>query len=295
MPNTVLDGILDWQPDASTADTNLPVAATSIGQGTPGDLAGELRRIKSELRGDSLLKSWERWKGLLNLAATGPVAFTFSTATTFLVNDNFVGASRPVAILGRRVAAILSGSTIYGTIVAAAFASPNTTVTVQWDSGALDATLTEIQFGIQQQTVPALQFPKRKTTNENTTNATLHSDAELFINGILPGFYDFDMQVFYQAPAVAGLQIGFSVSVGATGVYSVLFQNAGLPLMKILNTLATATTYPGDGTLQPLWVRGTVNFIDPQGIFQFVWSQATTNAQPCGIIAGSTLVLRKFG
>lgn len=149
MSNTVTDGILDWQNDSDGNDTNLPIPATNIGIATSGDLTGEFRRIKSELRGDSLLKSWERWKGLLSNTTLTPIAFTFSNLTTFLVNDNFVTASRAVATSGRRVRAIQAGSTLYGTINQATYAAPNTQVTVVWDSGGLDATLNEVQFGLE--------------------------------------------------------------------------------------------------------------------------------------------------
>jgi len=115
--------------------------------GQSGDLDGELRLIKSEIKGTVENLSWERWKGERNLADTANVAFTFSTATVFTVNDDFVGASRAVAILGRRVRANITGSVLYGTITVASFSSPTTTVTVVWDSGAMDATLTEISFG----------------------------------------------------------------------------------------------------------------------------------------------------
>ena len=120
-----------------------------MGDGQPGDLDGELRRIKSEIRAESLIKSWERWKGLLNLAGSDFVAFTFSDGTHFNVNDNLTHTNRRVAVVGRRVKAILSGCTIYGTIVSASFSTPFTSVAVLWDSGALDATLTEVQFGVE--------------------------------------------------------------------------------------------------------------------------------------------------
>jgi hypothetical protein len=115
--------------------------------GQPGDLDGEFRRIKSEIRALSILMSWERWKGLKNLAGTGNIAFTFVNATQFTVNDDFLNVNRNVAVIGRRVKASITGSTLYGSISAASFSSPNTTITVVWDSGSLDATLSEVQFG----------------------------------------------------------------------------------------------------------------------------------------------------
>lgn len=151
MSNPVTDNILNWQIDADAGDTNQPTSATAIGTGTVGDLAGELRRIKSEVRGESTTKSWERWKGLKNLAGTGDIAFTFVNGTTFTVNDNFTLSPglRPVAIVGRRVRGWIASGLIYGTISSASWSSPNTTIVVAWDSGALDATLIEIFFGLE--------------------------------------------------------------------------------------------------------------------------------------------------
>lgn len=157
MANPVTDALDDWQNDADAGDTNLPVDGTAMGTGQPGDLDGEFRRVKSEIRAESIIKSWERWLGLKNLAASGNIAFTYSSGTVFTVNDNFTSASRLVAVLGRRVRALLSGSTVYGTITAASFSSPTTTITVAWDSGSMDATLTEVQFGVEGRAVGMIQ------------------------------------------------------------------------------------------------------------------------------------------
>jgi len=147
--NPVVDTLVDWQNDSSSTDSNLPVAATSIGIGTAGDLTGELRRIKSEIRDLSINMSWERWKGLKNLTGAVNITFTYVSATSFTVNDNFLSANRNVAVLNRRVKAILSTGYIYGRIISASFVAPNTGIGVVWDSGALDATLTEVQFGLE--------------------------------------------------------------------------------------------------------------------------------------------------
>jgi hypothetical protein len=128
-----------------------------MGISQPGSLDGELRLLKSEMRKVSIALSWERWIGLKNLAASANIAFTFSSGTEFTVNDNFVGASRLVAVLGRRVRALLLGSTVYGTITAASFSSPNTTITVSWDSGSMDGSLSEVQFGPEGRAVGMIQ------------------------------------------------------------------------------------------------------------------------------------------
>jgi hypothetical protein len=120
-----------------------------MGDGQAGDLDGELRRIKSEVRRESLNKSWERWLGVKNLAGTGNVAFTFVSTNVFTVNDDFVGINRAVAYWGRKVRAFGSGGFLgLGSIIGYSYVAPNTTITVQWDPGSsMDATLTEVQFG----------------------------------------------------------------------------------------------------------------------------------------------------
>ena len=150
MPDSVTDTLVNWQPDASTNDSNLPQPLTPMGTGDSGDLAGELRRIKSEVRGISIAMSWERWLGLKNLAGTGNIAFTFVGVSQFTVNDNFVAPNRNVAVVGRKVRSMQPtgpAGFITGTISGATFSSPNTLVTVSWDAGVLSNTFTEIQFG----------------------------------------------------------------------------------------------------------------------------------------------------
>lgn len=158
MANPVTDNLANWQNDADSLDTNQPNNATAMGDGQAGDLDGEFRRVKSEIRAESLIKSWERWKGLKNnVSPAGNIAFTFSSGTVFTINDNFLTATRMVAVVGRRVRALLSGSTIYGTITVATFSNPTTTVTVLWDSGAMDGTLSEIQFGAELRSIGGVQ------------------------------------------------------------------------------------------------------------------------------------------
>jgi len=153
MANPVTDQLDVWKNDSTGNDTNLPAVGAAMGTGQVAELAGELRLLKSEIKGAVETLSWERWKGERNLADTANVAFTFSTATVFTINDDFVGATRAVAIVGRRVRATLAASTLYGVITIASFSTPTTTVTVLWDSGAMDAGLTEIAFGAEPRAV----------------------------------------------------------------------------------------------------------------------------------------------
>src|SRR5262252_2522983 len=129
MANPVIDKLTDWQNDANTTDSNQPTNATAMSDGAPGDLDGEFRRVKSEMRDESIIKSWERWKGLLNVAGTAFIAFTYVNQTQFSVNDNFTAEPRLVAQAGRRVRALLGTSTfIYGTILSVQFSAGSTLV-----------------------------------------------------------------------------------------------------------------------------------------------------------------------
>jgi hypothetical protein len=146
MADPVTDNqIIDWQPDAATSDTNLPQGASSMAPGGATELAGELRVIKSVCREESVNKSWERWSGLYG-------TLTIVDATHFTLSGNQLTSNvadpGPVEV-NRRIKAIFpSSDPLYGYISACVFATGTTTVTVIMDSGALDNTITEIQFGV---------------------------------------------------------------------------------------------------------------------------------------------------
>jgi hypothetical protein len=149
MSNPVSESIISWQSDAAVADTNLPVGGSNAGVGQSQDLSGNLRLLKSEMRGLSINASWERWRGVKNLAGTANIAFTYISPTQFSVNDDFTSANRLVAVVGRRVKALMNGyPTIYGTITAASAVGSTTTVTILGLGGTgINNALYEMQFG----------------------------------------------------------------------------------------------------------------------------------------------------
>jgi hypothetical protein len=177
--NPVTDTLTSWEDDAEGADSNQPTNVTRMDDGQAGDLDGELRLLKSEIRKESLNKSWERWLGKLNLAGTADIAFTYVSATSFTVNDNLTSASRTVAVAGRRVKATIVGSTLYGTIASAVWTSI-TTVTVVWDSGSLDASLSEVQFGPELRATIAIQSwgSRGQTSKNNPANPNTQYDLD---------------------------------------------------------------------------------------------------------------------
>lgn len=148
MANPVAEDLSSFQPDHAGNDSNQPVGASNAGIGQSQDVSGNLRLLKSVIRGLSIHMSWERWLGVKNLAGTANIAFTFSSGTVFTVNDNFSSSGRNIAVVGRRVRATLAASTIYGTISSAGFTAV-TTITVVWDSGSLTNPITEIEFGLE--------------------------------------------------------------------------------------------------------------------------------------------------
>lgn len=139
MSNPVTDGITEWADDANTTDSNTPAGASSMSPGGATELAGELRRIKSEVRGESVNKGWERWKGLYG-------TLNFIDATHFSLSGNqFTTNGGPVEIT-RRIKVTQTSGTAYCVIVDASFGAGVTTVTVI--GTALDAGLSEVQFGV---------------------------------------------------------------------------------------------------------------------------------------------------
>ena len=81
----------------------------------------------------------------------GHAGLAYVSTTSF----KMTGDKTAIYQVHRRVRAIGSTPfTIYGTITASSFSSPDTTVTVVWDSGTLNNTLTEIAVGNEITTKP---------------------------------------------------------------------------------------------------------------------------------------------
>jgi hypothetical protein len=77
---------------------------------------------------------------------------TYVSGTQFTVAGNQTGTFT----VGRRIYASVSAGTVYGTITASSFSSPNTTVTIAVDSGALDSGLTAVAYALFDPTHPSL-------------------------------------------------------------------------------------------------------------------------------------------
>lgn len=96
---------------------------------------------------------------------------TYINATSFSVPTNRTS----VYSVGRRVQAIGTGYTINGTITSSAYTSL-TTVVVQWDSGALDNTVSNVAVGLLQNSLNFLQSGSSSYAQDTgTANALVAS------------------------------------------------------------------------------------------------------------------------
>jgi hypothetical protein len=119
------------------------------------------------------LALWFQSAEWLNLADVP----TYVSGTQFTVPTNRTS----VYTVGRRVRAMVTAGTIYGTISASAYTSL-TTVTVTWDSGSLDSGLSEVDVGIINSANSSLAQVSGNFTAGGTitgTNVTMTSDERL--------------------------------------------------------------------------------------------------------------------
>ena len=81
--------------------------------------------------------------------SVGASEWITGTTATYIDADNFsvVGDQTDIYETNRRVKAVVTAGTIYGTISVSAYTTL-TTVTVTWDSGGLDAGLSAVYYGI---------------------------------------------------------------------------------------------------------------------------------------------------
>jgi len=101
----------------------------------PSDVNAVVRQIMAEVRA---------WYEVAEWIDFGHAGLTYVDTTNF----KMTGDKTTIYHVGRRVRAIgTTPFTIYGRISASAFSSPDTTVTVVWDSGTLNNTLSEVALG----------------------------------------------------------------------------------------------------------------------------------------------------
>lgn len=91
----------------------------------------------------------------------------FVSATQFTVPSNLTA----IFNVGRRVRAVVTAGTIYGTVSAVSF-STNTTVTVDWDSTQLDAGLSTVSYSILDAANPSIPTTRMDQPVETVTAAS---------------------------------------------------------------------------------------------------------------------------
>ncbi len=104
---------------------------------SPASLNDGMRQVMADIR------SWYEDPAWINYGD----ALTYSSGTVFLVPGNLTARYA----VGRRIRAIgTTPFTIEGTITTSSFSSPNTTVTVVWDSGSMNNTLSNVLINMVQ-------------------------------------------------------------------------------------------------------------------------------------------------
>lgn len=133
--------IYDWINAYASGDAGPPATNSPIGTDVIGtDLDDQFRNLKSVVRQESINKAWERYRGLYGTLA-------YVSGTQFTVTKTGVDQTDIFAV-GRRVRATIVGSVLTGTITVSTYLADVTTVTVAWDTGTIDATLSEVELGL---------------------------------------------------------------------------------------------------------------------------------------------------
>lgn len=126
-------GIKNW---STTPGSNNAAVPNGAPEGwAPSAVNAVQRQVMAEVR------AWYEDAAWVDFGHSG---LTYVDATNFRVT----GDKTAIYHVGRRVRAIGTAPfTIYGRISATSYSSPNTTVTVVWDSGSLGASLSEVAVG----------------------------------------------------------------------------------------------------------------------------------------------------
>jgi len=134
----------------SPANNGSVLASGTMVEGmSPGLVNDSMRQIAADLRSfynDPFFVEYGTGDGL--------ASYTRVNGTQFTMAANVIDTYH----IGRRIKLIDgTATTLYGTITASAFSSPNTTVTVSWDGGASigSGTITSVKIGLQAINSPA--------------------------------------------------------------------------------------------------------------------------------------------
>jgi len=153
-----MSGIKDY---STTPANNNAAPPNGFPEGmAPASLNDGMRQVMADIR------SWYQDPAWIDFGDTP----TYSSGTVFLIAGN-VTTRYPI---GMRIRA--SGTTpftIYGTITNSTFSSPNTTVTVSWDSGSMDSTLNAVAINMVQDSIEKLSLDSATITTLTSTTANI--------------------------------------------------------------------------------------------------------------------------
>lgn len=157
--------------------------------GSSNDAAGWVRLLESIMRYRSSVGGpWTEWLGINTPYSPSPAVPLYVAGNQFTLTGDWTSSSAgnypAIALVGRRVKAYTAGNPtpvgMLGTITAASFASPNTTVTVAWDNNlSIDSSLSEVQFAVVPVGAPFIALYK---SNFQTISITPAADPSLVIN-----------------------------------------------------------------------------------------------------------------
>jgi hypothetical protein len=160
------------------------------------------------------------------ITLAGP--YTWISGTQFSVATNLTATLQ----LGMRIQEVDGSGTHTGTITAASYGAPNTTVTVVWDSGSMASSITSIAYGMLTPVAPAIPI---LPTNIQTGN---YSMAGSDINRTV----EFSVAPSNLACTVSNATVGLvtannhGLSIGDQIVFSVSTANGVMPANTSLNT-----------------------------------------------------------
>lgn len=235
---------------------------------------------------------------------------TRGSDTTFTVS----GDHESVYTAGRRVR-VVGATTGYGSIDSSAYSSPNTTVTVTWDSGTTPTSPTTASVGILSPT--NISFPtnstyaldlsslvvqtKYKTSGTaRTSTSTLTDDADISAFSLTAGnVYVLEgILIVTQADVTAGFKFNFDASETVQlgkAAHSIDYSTA--TLYGAVHTFGTARSISmaAFGTYV-ISLRGLVHaHASNDGTLDFQWAQVTSDAAATSLASGSWVSLRRVG
>lgn len=144
-------GIEDW---STTADNNNATSPNGFPEGmAPSGLNNSSRQVMADV------KTWYEDAEWIKLGENGGTAFSISFVSTTVFK--FTSTDRRSLVpVHRRVRAGVGAGVIYGSITDNSLSASDTQITVVWDSGQLDSSLSHISLGLLKPAGDANSIPR---------------------------------------------------------------------------------------------------------------------------------------